>query len=81
MWLSYSFCKVNDIVIYWGFRHREQSVLGVMEALFLCLRELVRSSGVATILLFQKTSQRFYYLGLVVYCIIKVQKVAEQKCR
>ena len=35
-----------------GFRHREQSVLGVMEALFLCLRELVRSSGVATILLF-----------------------------
>ena len=36
-------------------------MLGVMEALFLCLRELVRSSGVATILLFQKTSQRFYY--------------------
>ena len=33
-------------------------MLGVMEALFLCLRELVRSSGVATILLFQKTSQR-----------------------
>lgn len=40
-------------------------MLGVMEALFLCLRELVRSSDVATILLFQKTSQRFYYLGLV----------------
>ena len=38
-------------------------MLGVMEALFLCLRELVRSSGVATILLFQKTSQRFYYFG------------------
>ena len=53
------------LLIYWVFRHREQSVLGVMEALFLCLRELVRSSGVATILLFQKTSQRFYYLGLV----------------
>ena len=27
-------------------------MIGVMEALFLCLRELVRSSGVATILLF-----------------------------
>ena len=36
-----------------------------MLGVFLCLRELVRSSGVATILLFQKTSQRFYYLGLV----------------
>ena len=31
--------------IYWGFRHREQSVPGVMGALFLCLRELVKEQG------------------------------------
>ena len=49
-------------LIYWGFRHREQSVLGVMGALFLCLRELVKeqwrgydytiSENESTILLF-----------------------------
>ena len=32
-------------LIYWGFRHREQSVPGVMGALFLCLRELVKEQG------------------------------------
>jgi hypothetical protein len=39
------FCKVNDIVIYWGFRHLGQVTLRVMETLFLCLRELVKEQG------------------------------------
>ena len=31
-------------LVYWGFRHREQIVLRVMETLFLCLREHIHSS-------------------------------------
>ena len=30
---------------YWGFRHREQIVLGVMEALVYPLRKLVKKQG------------------------------------
>ena len=43
--LSCPFYKVNDIVIYWGFRHREQIVPGVMETLVYPLRELVGRRG------------------------------------
>ena len=30
---------------YWGFRHREQDPLRMMEPLFLCSRELVKKQG------------------------------------
>ena len=30
---------------YWGFRHREQGPLRMMEPLFLCSRELVKKQG------------------------------------
>ena len=50
-------------LIYWGFRHQEQVPLRVIGPSFYVRGNWSRSRVVAMILLFQKTSQRFYYFG------------------
>ena len=50
-------------LIYWGFRHRGQVPLRVMDPSFYVRGKWSRGRVVDTILLFQKTSQRFYYFG------------------